>query len=334
MRRVMKFRVIAIGLKSRESFGLVSRDFHGGSWRARRDVLPSGRGWWFPILRFGTLYPCPSPRTNLNPDTSERTLLFVGARTFSPPRVDRSPPLSFVRRRSSGSTGSARVVSRPSIPPDLLVPCFYHPSARSSSTFVGGGNAPTKATEVARVQHAALPTSTRSDYARASFIVTQRAPPRARCVTCVPACERANERANERACKQSACVANRRPARDSHLRLSLSLFPLSASPPLVFSLFSSRFYVSRKAKSVAFRAGWCARRLAHPGSYQHGRKSDVTHSFSRARVKSCFLPRVHRPGRRAATLVARCVAIPIASRRIDIRIGATIRPGAVAVIGA
>lgn len=272
MRGVMKFRYRNRVEKSRVIWlGLVwSRREIFTAEVGERDAVfcPPAAGWWFPILRFGSLYPCPRPRTNLNPDTSERTLLSVSARTFSPPRVDRSPPSSLVRRRSSGSTGSARVVSRPSTP-GLPVPCSTTP-ARSSSTFVGGGRSRASLARDSSYKYALRPRTgfIHRDTARTAARGALRACLRA----CVPACERTDERASEvrasqiggpRAIPTSICLS---------VCPSLSPFPLSASPPLVFSLFPSRFYVSRKAKSVAFRAGWCARRLAHPGSYQHGRK--------------------------------------------------------------
>lgn len=227
MRGVMKFRYRNRVEKSRVIWlGLVwSRREIFTAEVGERDAVfcPPAAGWWFPILRFGSLYLCPRPRTNLNPDTSERTLLSVSARTFSPPRVDRSPPSSLVRRRSSGSTGSARVVSRPSTP-GLLVPCFTTP-ARSSSTFVGGGRSRASLARDSSYKYALRP--------RTGFIHRDTARTAAR--GALRACLRACVRANGRACKRSACVANRRPARDSHLYLSVCLSVFISVPSICLS---------------------------------------------------------------------------------------------------
>lgn len=172
-----------------------------------------------------------------------------------------------------GSRFRARFYPRP-IPCPTALPSTI--SRRSSSTaLVGGGNDGGGRSRTREFSTRPLPTSTRSDYVRASFIVTQRAPPRAGAFR---ACVRTRASV-VRASQIESAIARFPPLSFS---LSLSVHPsvcLYLSVPSIYlstsasgilslffslrlclSLFPSRFYVSRKAKSVAFRAGWCARR--------------------------------------------------------------------------
>lgn len=241
----MKFRYRNRVEKSTRARLVSTRDFHGsgGSWRAGDAAFcpPAAGGWRFPILRFGSLYPCPRPRTNLNPDTSERnaplrqrSYVFAAAgRPVVPVLVARAPTSHGVDRQREGSFAPVYPPPRPArpvcstIPPALSVVVDvrrWRPKSREFSTRLF--------LQVPAPTTYGLHSSWHSAHRRA------------RCVTCVPLCVRASGRA----CKRSACVANRRPARaipTSIWSVCLSVFisvpsiRLSASG--ILSLFPSRF---------------------------------------------------------------------------------------------